>query len=369
MAHLRTTDGTEFLFVAIHLHRRSAAKRLSQARQLRDWASEQQLPIVATGDFNFDYEVPNGPGNAAFDELALGGVFEWEKPNSLVATQFSDSNSDGINDHNSVLDFFWTANTAQQWTSSPEIVVRSGDFPDDNQTSDHRPIAVTLNTSAPPSVAAARPARLRIASSRTVHVPVTGGVAGDPSADREHGASQEQPVATLGQGASGFGRFEGRVVASWDGAGREMTLLEPFHYVDQHGARWTAENGSKIDGASIPKAFWSIIGGPFEGRYRNASVVHDIYCDQRTKSWKDVHRMFYEACRCGGVSATKAKLMYYAVYHFGPRWGDAAARMSSSAQRPLDESEVEALRAYIEFRAPTLEELETLPPTAFGKDD
>ena len=30
--------------------------------------------------------------------------------------------------------------------------------------------------------------------------------------------------------------------------------------------------------------------------------------------------MFYEACRCGGVDETEAKLMYYAVYHFGPRW-------------------------------------------------
>ena len=30
--------------------------------------------------------------------------------------------------------------------------------------------------------------------------------------------------------------------------------------------------------------------------------------------------MFYEACRCGVVAAVKAKLMYYAVFHFGPRW-------------------------------------------------
>jgi hypothetical protein len=30
--------------------------------------------------------------------------------------------------------------------------------------------------------------------------------------------------------------------------------------------------------------------------------------------------MFYEACRCGGVAVVTAKTMYYAVYHFGPRW-------------------------------------------------
>ena len=30
--------------------------------------------------------------------------------------------------------------------------------------------------------------------------------------------------------------------------------------------------------------------------------------------------MFYEACRCGGVPEYKAKVLYAAVYHFGPKW-------------------------------------------------
>src|SRR5712692_9140850 len=33
--------------------------------------------------------------------------------------------------------------------------------------------------------------------------------------------------------------------------------------------------------ASIPRAFWSVIGGPLEGQYRNASVFHDVACDQK----------------------------------------------------------------------------------------
>jgi len=49
-------------------------------------------------------------------------------------------------------------------------------------------------------------------------------------------------------------------------------------------------------------------------------VVHDVACVERTASSHDVHWMFYEACRCGGVALVKAKLMYYAVAHFGPRW-------------------------------------------------
>ena len=120
--------------------------------------------------------------------------------------------------------------------------------------------------------------------------------------------------------AANYGRFEGDVIAQWDSDGRNMILRQDFTYIDGQNRAWRAPAGSKVNGASIPYAFWSVIGGPFEGQYRNASVVHDIGCDEMTASWEDVHRMFYEACRCGGVDETKAKMMYYAVYHFGPRW-------------------------------------------------
>lgn len=76
-----------------------------------------------------------------------------------------------------------------------------------------------------------------------------------------------------------------------------------------------------VDGASIPRAFWTVIGGPLEGLYRNASVFHDVACDEKSEPWKLVHRMFYNGMRCSDVPILKAKIMYYAVYHFGPRWG------------------------------------------------
>ena len=120
--------------------------------------------------------------------------------------------------------------------------------------------------------------------------------------------------------AADWGRFEGRVVARWEDDGRTMTLVEPFAYVDPRAARWPAPAGAVVNGASIPRAFWSLIGGPFAGEFRNASVVHDVACETRDRAWRAVHRMFYEACRCGGVGAVKAKTMYYAVFHYGPRW-------------------------------------------------
>ena len=121
--------------------------------------------------------------------------------------------------------------------------------------------------------------------------------------------------------AQGPGKFVGKVVTEWlDEDGRKMKLIEPFLYVDPDGSEWNAPIGWVIDGASIPKVAWSVIGGPFEGKYRNASVIHDVACDQKTRPWVDVHRAFYNAMLTGGVDATKAKIMYAAVYHFGPRW-------------------------------------------------
>jgi hypothetical protein len=126
-----------------------------------------------------------------------------------------------------------------------------------------------------------------------------------------------------------FGRFIGAVRTEWLEDGRRMRLLEDFRYVQPDGAEWLASMGDTIDGASIPRVFWSFIGGPFEGRYRNASVVHDVACDEQRRPWRAVHRMFYLASRAGGVGPLNARVMYGAVYHFGPRWTIRAPRRSS----------------------------------------
>ena len=131
--------------------------------------------------------------------------------------------------------------------------------------------------------------------------------------------------------AAGFGKFLGTVQAEWLDHNRSMKLLKPFGYVDPHQIKWNAPAASIVDGASIPQMFWSIIGGPFDGPYRNASVLHDVECQVKLRPWRRVHRMFYEACRCGGVSETKALVMYWAVYHFGPRWGAAADTVALEA--------------------------------------
>ena len=121
-----------------------------------------------------------------------------------------------------------------------------------------------------------------------------------------------------------FGSFRGRVLAIWLRdeltSDREMQLVEEFEYIDPQGNSWRVPEGSVVDGASIPKVFWQIIGSPFIGNYREASVVHDYFCKKKSRPWKEVHRMFYHASLANGVPKIKAQLMYAAVYAGGPRW-------------------------------------------------
>ena len=99
-----------------------------------------------------------------------------------------------------------------------------------------------------------------------------------------------------------------------------MELIRSLTYLDPECKNWTAPVGSVIDGASIPRFFWPVIGGPFEGKYRDASVIHDVECSTRDHQWEAVHFMFYRAMLASGVGRIKAEFMYQAVYWFGPRW-------------------------------------------------
>lgn len=119
--------------------------------------------------------------------------------------------------------------------------------------------------------------------------------------------------------------FFGRVAAEWVDD-RQMVLMESFFYRDSGGEVWHVPENAEVDGASIPRALWSLVGSPFVGRYRQASVVHDYHCRQKAKPAADVHRMFYEACLTAGVHPIKARLMHKAVSWFGPCWKEPASR-------------------------------------------
>lgn len=117
-----------------------------------------------------------------------------------------------------------------------------------------------------------------------------------------------------------YGRFLSNPKVTLVGDGRNITLLEDFVYIDPDERPWLAPKGRTVNGASIPQIFWSATGGPLSGKFRNASIVHDVECKDMKHDHDKVHLMFYHACLAGGVPRSKAKKLYWAVARFGPKW-------------------------------------------------
>ena len=114
--------------------------------------------------------------------------------------------------------------------------------------------------------------------------------------------------------------FNGLVAAEWLEDGRDMRLLKDLIYCDRGGKIWTAPAGRIVNGASIPQFLWDKVGSPYCGRYRRASVIHDIYCEDQSEPWEAVHQVFEEMMEVDGVDYPLRREMFLAVWYFGPRW-------------------------------------------------
>lgn len=173
-------------------------------------------------------------------------------------------------------------------------------------------------------------------------------------------------------GATKWGYYSGEPVTRWSPDGRNMILVTELRYTDPKGEVWVAPAGSVTDGASIPRYLWSLMGGPFEGQYRNASVLHDAAYEKKNRPWQDCDRMFYYAMRCSGVNAVEAKTMFYAVYKFAHHWkfpikrakpvkfeGQLVARAEPIPRAiPVNPTEINEARDWITNTDPTLEQIE-----------
>lgn len=139
--------------------------------------------------------------------------------------------------------------------------------------------------------------------------------------------------------------FSGDPSTIWtvDAQERRMQLTGDFGYTDRDGKHWAAPKDMYTDGASIPRALWSLVGSPFTGHYRRAALVHDRACDDAhgdRQKRREADRMFYFACRDGGCPPREATILYIgvrigAIFDQVPAWGfaqdDPHPRLSFSA--------------------------------------
>ena len=131
--------GAEFLFMVNHLYRSKADARHRQAGMLNEWAKEQELPVIAVGDYNFDWEVPTGKHDKGYDLMTAGEVFTWIRPEKMVRTHCHPR-------YDSVLDFVFVSGSARDWAATCEVLFADdeGYCPDDDKKSDHFPMRATF---------------------------------------------------------------------------------------------------------------------------------------------------------------------------------------------------------------------------------
>lgn len=122
----------------------------------------------------------------------------------------------------------------------------------------------------------------------------------------------------------------------YDAGARDYFQLEPTHFtivldnelvtldVDVEAIiTWSDEGemyekkfripaGFQYDGASIPKAFWGLIGEPDDTKFLEAALVHDYMYGKRMNR-KLADGAFLNYLRKEGVWGFKAKLMWAAV--------------------------------------------------------
>jgi len=143
VAHLRhKAADQEFFFMANHLYRGNGVdpRRLDQAKALRDWAAGQAIPVIACGDYNFDFDLDSGDAahnmQKGLGDMTACGTFVWLEPANKITTHDSSFNS--------ILDFFFLANAGERISGASQILVEDGDFPDNDETPDHRPVQATI---------------------------------------------------------------------------------------------------------------------------------------------------------------------------------------------------------------------------------
>jgi hypothetical protein len=163
------------------------------------------------------------------------------------------------------------------------------------------------------------------------------------------------------------GQFSGDPLTTWlteAGPDRKMQLERDFWF--EHGRdHWDAPKGAVVDGASIPQPLWSLVGSPYTGDYRRASIVHDVACDKAgTDSAKRraADKMFFHACIAGGCGVAQAMLLYVGV-RIGAWWNEHRGFSDIQAVKLSEDDESKKMRdAYHDVGKQVLDAGETDDP-------
>jgi hypothetical protein len=110
------------------------------------------------------------------------------------------------------------------------------------------------------------------------------------------------------------------MVRETDAKSTDFTVADDFIAI-WHDHLIGAKSGYLSDGASIPRAFWSIVGHPF-GPYLGAAVIHDILYETQVVSRSAADGIFRDLVKALRISRLRRYAMYSAVRAAGMvPWG------------------------------------------------
>ena len=148
VAHFKfLPTGREFLFTVNHFNRGSESKRNRQAENLREWAAAQSLPVIAVGDYNFDFDLAEKKGNRAFDIFQQKDVMTWIEPNCLKTNSCPPTGTQCDPNYASILDYVFVSGSAKTWPAESEIlfIQKSVCEKEKEGFSDHYPLAANFS--------------------------------------------------------------------------------------------------------------------------------------------------------------------------------------------------------------------------------
>jgi hypothetical protein len=139
VAHLcHRASKQQFYFMVNRIQGAAADK---QAAALPEWASQQDIPVLAVGTYDFEYrpeaQSASVAGRRGYPALTGTGVFQWVMPDNPIPTV-------SRGDLGAIDDFVLLADSQHKLAARSLVIIQPEDFPDNDLTPDHRPVSTTL---------------------------------------------------------------------------------------------------------------------------------------------------------------------------------------------------------------------------------
>lgn len=136
----------EFLFMVNHFNRRDTERRRRQAVLIRDWILDQPLPVVVTGDHNFDFNPKTMQGNLSFDLFTQDPGLQWVRPLCLEERSCPPNGTQCDARFNSIMDFVLIADQGRGWRAVSDVMLKGQDYCQRERRgwSDHRPVGAVI---------------------------------------------------------------------------------------------------------------------------------------------------------------------------------------------------------------------------------